>query len=189
LLIMIFFSINNVAEKLNVSRLLMMLTVLPLLIYLILSKSVQIGSQNQLLAYGQLFLSFGIERVAKSISEAAYFGQGLALIGANGYMTTTVEIVSFDSWVFSAIPQVGLIGFLSMIVSWIFWILRSVIGKSQDNDTFKKSTIVGIILAGSLAYAHQAAFMTRLMIPLLMIALAFLAYDYSSKRKASVGVG
>ena len=70
-----------------------------------------------------------------------------------------------------------------MILGWVFWIFKAGLMKT-GNNSINKFGIVGVILVGSLGYTHSAAFMVRLMIPLIMIALSILAYNHSIKKKA-----
>ena len=124
LFLILFFSLNNSEKYFNIYRILLIFMAVPVMIYILLSNALVIGSHTQLLSYGQIFLSYGFQLVSKSISQAFYFGHGLDLFGGYGTMTTALNLATLDSWVFSVIPQIGIVGFFSMILGWVFGFLK-----------------------------------------------------------------
>ena len=177
----------NVVNPSFRKRYLQVIKILPWVVvfsYLLLSKTVfQMGSQNQLLSYGQIFVEYGIGLFKSIATEKLLFGVGPELLGAYGNEAKQSLMFNFDTWVFSALPQTGLLGFLSLLISWAYWIFRTVVVSRHNIAPRIQQAVVGIILIGAFGYVHQVAFMSRLMIPLLMIALAITAVNSNSLKK------
>ena len=148
--------------------------------YILLSNNMLIGSHSQFLSYGFVFIDYGIALLEYAITNFIMFGHGLELLGFYETNNDISKPIYFDTWIFSVTPQIGLFGFLSMVLSWFYWILLVTLKNDKNKAFHIENATVGIILVGSLAYSHQAAFVARLMMPLIIIALSILAFKYSS---------
>lgn len=180
----VFILIINYGLKSKILFFFKMLVLLMGIVYVLSVQNFSIGSQNQLFSYGKVFLVFGVELLSDAISGLNLLGKGMGYASNFDIDGAGYDVGFFDTWIFSVVPQIGLIGFLSMIASWTYWIILIIRRNRQNASNYFQSAIIGIILMGSFGYVHQAVFIDRLMVPLLMVALSILSFQTTLLKKS-----
>jgi hypothetical protein len=162
---------SNSKNKIFIKTFYFLVILIPFVYLFFSDEIIQFGNYSNLFSYGFTWIQSGISVTENLKGLHLLFGKGLGLLGKVGIENNLISDVYFDTWIFSALPQLGFVGFFSMAISWFFWITKAFKFSSMQKEYYFSI----IILIGSLGYIHQAAFLSRLMMPLIIIAVAFLA--------------
>ncbi len=148
--------------------------ILSFFLFLIVSSDIFVLGNRQisLISYGVTWWDRGTAILFNLAGFPLFVGGGLGVLGRVGLDLDMTGRVFFDTWIFSVVPQLGLVGFFSMLLSWAYWLWLTSSKTAFVRRICTELKLAGLILVGALAYVHQAAFVSRLMIPVLMLGVA-----------------
>lgn len=136
---------------------------------------ITIGPYKSILEYGISAFIVPTFLIAKEFSVAnIFFGNGLGLTGSIGLQENLRLPGLFDRWILGAFLQLGVFGFLFMLLFWLGMIVSSFNGRGAEKDFSLLLFASGFILFGSFGYTHGSALMHRLFVPILMLSVAII---------------